>query len=65
MGGEICKLKNNLIFSKEIRLWQIITGFSSPKAMFQDFSISEDNQMKGFCTFIVKYSNGSLLKACQ
>lgn len=42
-----------------------VTGFRSPKAMFDDFSISEDNQMKGFCTFIAKYSNGSLLKACQ
>ena len=42
-----------------------VTGFSSPKAMFNDFSISEDNQMKGFCTFITKYSNGSLLKTCQ
>ncbi|MGC6173125.1 N-acetylmuramidase domain-containing protein [Lacrimispora sp. 38-1] len=42
-----------------------VTGYDSPKAMFNDFGVSEDNQMKGFCTFIANYSNGSLLKACQ
>ncbi len=42
-----------------------VTGYESPADMFKDFSISEDKQMAGFCTFVAKYSNGSLLKACQ
>lgn len=42
-----------------------VTGYDTPKAMFTGFSKSEDKQMEGFCTFIVNYSSGSLLKACQ
>lgn len=42
-----------------------VTGYDSPKAMFNGFSVSEDKQMDGFCTFIAKYDGGSLLKACQ
>jgi len=42
-----------------------VTGYDSPADMFKDFSISEDKQMAGFCTFVAKYDNGSLLKACQ
>lgn len=42
-------------------------GYNSAQDMFNDFSISEDNQMIAFGTFIVNYSNynGVLLTACQ
>lgn len=40
-------------------------GYDSPKAMFEDFSISETVQMNGFCTFVVNYLEGELLTACQ
>lgn len=40
-------------------------GYSSAKEMFEDFNISEDNQMNAFGIFIANYGDGTLLTACQ
>ena len=40
-------------------------GYNSAKEMFEDFSISETNQMDAFGRFIAVYKDGKLLAACQ
>lgn len=43
----------------------LTAGYSSANEMFEDFSISETNQMNAFGRFIAAYQDGNLLAACQ
>lgn len=42
-----------------------VCNYSSAKAMYDDFSKGESQQITGFCKFIANYDNGKLLAACK